>query len=84
MGSIGTFGDVSTYHTFSISHPLDIVAGPDGNLWFTNSSASIVSRVTTSGVITSFASGTIHAAIGITVGMDSTDYLERRPDGLRL
>src|SRR5438128_11788033 len=35
--------------------PFDITAGPDGNLWFTEQSASRIGRITPAGVITEFA-----------------------------
>src|SRR4029077_11216194 len=36
------------------SYPNDIAAGPDGNLWFTESAASKVAKVTTSGVFNEY------------------------------
>ena len=47
--------------------PQRITAGPDGNLWFTQSGADRVGTVTTAGVITQFPA---KAAIGITTGPD--------------
>ncbi len=43
------------------SKPTCIAAGPDGNLWFTESGASKIGRITPGGVITEF---TIHANSG--------------------
>ena len=34
--------------------PADIAAGPDGNLWFTDSGTNSIGRITTSGVVTEF------------------------------
>ena len=36
------------------SNPTGIAAGPDGNLWFTESASNQIGRITTSGVITEF------------------------------
>ena len=39
----------------TVAHPREIVAGPDGALWFTNAFTNKIYRITSSGVITSFA-----------------------------
>ena len=53
------------------SRPASITAGPDGNLWFTNSGASTIGRITPSGVITEFAVSSACGQIcGITTGPD--------------
>jgi hypothetical protein len=44
-----------------------ITAGPDGNLWFTESSTGNVGRITPNGVVTEF---TAHSGEGITAGPD--------------
>src|SRR5258708_4556113 len=36
------------------SGPLDITAGPDGNLWFTEQNGNQIGRITTAGAITEF------------------------------
>src|SRR4051812_28445342 len=36
------------------SNPYGIVAGPDGNLWFTESGANNIGRISATGVITEF------------------------------
>lgn len=51
------------------SRPYSIVAGPDGNLWFTESTGNKLGRITPSGVITEFpvptpASGPYGIAVG--------------------
>ncbi len=49
-----------------------ITAGPDGNLWFTESQTDKIGRITPAGVITEFSTGMTPAAnpTGITVGPD--------------
>jgi len=67
----GVFTDFPT-PTFP-SFPWDIVAGPDGNLWFTENYVSKIGRITTDGVITEFPvpnNATGNAVLGITRGPD--------------
>ncbi len=54
------------------SAPIDITTGPDGNLWFTESGASQIGRITPTGVITEFATGISPGAgpSGIVTGPD--------------
>jgi virginiamycin B lyase len=49
---------------------LDITAGPDGALWFTEESANQIGRITTSGVLTEYALAPGSGPVGITVGRD--------------
>ena len=50
--------------------PVDIAAGPDGNLWFTESPAKI-GRITTAGVVTEFPIPTAQSLpVGIAAGPD--------------
>jgi streptogramin lyase len=71
----------------STAYPDQIVAGPDGNLWFTDLSGSI-GRVTPAGVITQFPAGlpTGEIAAGLAVGPDGnlwfTDSLTGTSNGL--
>jgi streptogramin lyase len=53
------------------SEPVGLVAGPDGNIWFTEYSVGKIGRITPAGVITEFASGVTQEISGITVGSDS-------------
>jgi streptogramin lyase len=48
---------VSTVDVTFGSGPKDIVAGPDGNLWFTQYAANRIGRLTPSGVVTDFSVG---------------------------
>ena len=50
-----------------------IAAGPDGNLWFTESTGDRIGRITPSGVVTEFAAG-------ITAGASHAD-IALAPDG---
>ena len=53
---------------------LDIVAGPDGALWFTEEAANKIGRITTSGVLTEFPlqrfGFPVGGPVGMTVGRD--------------
>src|SRR5262245_11481925 len=65
----------STFNTFSLpaqaSAPTGIVAGPDGNLWFTEANADQIGRITTSGAVTEFAVPTAASGpTGIVAGPD--------------
>jgi virginiamycin B lyase len=53
----------------SILDPVEIAAGPDGALWFTNYSGSI-GRITTAGLVTNFALFGSANPQGITAGPD--------------
>src|SRR5215467_8204965 len=53
------------------SQPDGIVAGPDGNLWFTEARGNQIERITPDGKITEFALPTANSSPGsITVGPD--------------
>ena len=55
------------------AQPTSIVAGPDGNLWFTEfNGGNRIGRITTAGVITEFSTGITAGALpyGITAGPD--------------
>jgi virginiamycin B lyase len=51
-------------------NPLDITAGPDGALWFTNNISNTIGRITTSGVVTLFPLAANSGAGVITAGPD--------------
>lgn len=70
VGRISTSGVVTMYPTPSTppsiySIPIDITAGPDGNLWYIDWGSSKVGRVTTNGVITEFGPQTITDGTGV-------------------
>jgi virginiamycin B lyase len=50
--------------------PLGITSGPDGNLWFTESTGDRIGRITTAGVVNEFPLSAGAAPNGITVGPD--------------
>ncbi len=52
------------------SNPVDITAGPDGNLWFTGNLVGTIGRVTPAGTITEFLNDPNAGPAGITVGPD--------------
>jgi streptogramin lyase len=54
----------------SISAPVDVSAGPDGNIWFTNYGNDSIGRVTPGGTVTSFTDSRISEPTGITAGPD--------------
>ena len=59
-----------TYFTTGLSGiPGDVVAGPDGNLWFTEN-GDVIGRITPSGVITEFPAGSGSSPAGIVAGPD--------------
>jgi len=61
------------------SRPYTIVAGPDGNLWFTESVGNKIGRVTTAGAITEFPVPTAGSGpYGLCVGPDGKIWFTER------
>ncbi|HTF87817.1 MAG TPA: hypothetical protein VK843_05365 [Planctomycetota bacterium] len=61
------------------SRPYTICAGPDGNLWFTESTGNKIGRITPAGVITEFPVLTPGSGpYGITVGADGNIWFTER------
>src|SRR3954463_6608608 len=52
-----------------VSQPQEVIAGPDGNIWFTESFGSKIARITPAGS-TTFFSTTAGSAADLTVGPD--------------
>jgi streptogramin lyase len=52
QGSTPAIGDVTEFPVSENSGPLDIVAGPDGNLYFSASTNHAIGLITTSGTVT--------------------------------
>ena len=70
IGRISTSGIVTMYPAPSTppsiySIPIDITAGPDGNLWYIDWGSNKVGRVTTSGAITEFGPQAITDGTGV-------------------
>lgn len=69
-----TTGQITEFSTgiTPASYPWGITAGPDGNLWFTESTTDQVGRITPSGTVTEFSKGiSPNAGLGgITAGPD--------------
>ncbi len=71
-------GQVSNYTGTGISAPFGITAGPDGALWFTNSTqdnGNSIGRITTSGTVINYTSSLINDPLGITAGPDGEQAL---------
>ena len=62
------------------SAPQSITAGPDGNLWFTESAANKIGRITPTGVVTEFVNGLSAGSKpwGITSGPDGNLWITER------
>ncbi len=82
VGKITTSGTVTEYSLPEYSEPNAIVAGADGNLWFTESNTNKIGRVTPSGTITEYALPKESYPLRITSGPDDnlwfTDYSSRK------
>ena len=77
VGASGAFAAVGDITIFTdpagnVSYPLEIAAGPDGNLWFTNFANGRIGRITPAGVITTFTDpdGMVDGPDGIAAGPD--------------
>jgi streptogramin lyase len=85
------FGDITEYTPPGIrgigdSMPVDIITGPDNNLWFTERNGRAIGRITPGGVITEFLLPTPDAIPdGIAVGPDGWIYFcESQATGSRI
>jgi streptogramin lyase len=63
------------------SGPVGIAAGPDGNLWVTESKTSKIARVTTAGVVTEYALPSGSAPRGIVAGPDGNLWFTENGTG---
>jgi len=63
------------------SQPIEITAGPDGNLWFTEQNASQVARVTPQGLIQEFPLPTLGFPSDITAGPDGNVWFSEGANG---
>jgi hypothetical protein len=74
---VTTAGVVTEYAiSTSNSQPVGIAAGPDENMWFTETNASKLARVTTAGVITEYPTQAAGShPYGITAGRDGNIWV---------
>jgi streptogramin lyase len=63
---------VSAFTGPGIASPTDIVGGPDGSLWFTNTTPGHygIGRISTSGIVADFTDPNITSPFGLAVGPD--------------
>src|SRR6266545_4971760 len=66
------------------SNPVEIVAGPDGNLWFTeytyDASTAAIGRITTAGTLREFGLPAGGYPVGIAAGPDGNLWFTKSPD----
>jgi streptogramin lyase len=75
----GATGDISEFPLPTHGFPLDITAGPDGNLWFTEGSGNRIGRVSTAGAITEFPVAAADSGpSGIAAGPDGNLWFTER------
>jgi streptogramin lyase len=60
--------------------PNDIAAGPDGNLWFTESNINRIGRITPGGIVIEFSAGITSSPNGITAGPDGNLWFTESND----
>jgi virginiamycin B lyase len=70
IGRITYREHVTVYSSPGISRPIGISPGPDGAIWFTNSTGDTVGRMTASGQMTFYTAPTISDPSVITPGPD--------------
>jgi streptogramin lyase len=75
IGKITTAGIVSYYSYSRIGNSRGIVAGPDGNLWFTVSESSLIGRITTAGTVRQFGGLSGTDPRGITAGPSGDPHM---------
>ena len=73
-----------TFRASGIRFPLGITTGADGALWFTNyTMPGSIGRITTAGVVTSYASPNISYSAEITSGPDGALWFVNEGSGNR-
>lgn len=68
-GGTNICGFITEFST-NFSGPFGITAGPDGNLWFTESTGNRIAKITTSGTLTEYSTSGNAVPRGITAGPD--------------
>jgi virginiamycin B lyase len=71
---------ISLFLAGSVGIPRDIIAGPDGNLWFMDELGHSVGRVTPAGVFSQFHDGRVVRPYGITIGPDGNVWFPSEVD----
>lgn len=79
-GFIGRITTAGAITEFPAASPNAITSGPDGNVWFTERSGSNVGRITPTGVVTQFATGSFDGW-GIASGPDGNVWLSQSRAG---
>ncbi len=76
MASLCSIAHGQTFTEFSVPTtdglPIDIAAGPDGALWFTENEGNKIGRITTAGVIAEFPIPGVSQRTGIAAGPDGS------------
>src|SRR5690606_12005666 len=70
LGAITTAGTITIIDDEDIDDPVDVAAGPDGNVWFTSSDADAIGRVTPTGGLSFFTHPFIDRPLGIAASDD--------------
>ncbi|OWY59666.1 hypothetical protein B7486_73350, partial [cyanobacterium TDX16] len=81
VGRITPGGSITTFDDPQGNQTQDIVAGPDGNLWFTSFSGNRIARITPAGTITDFTDPALDLPETITAGADGNLWFTNRGDG---
>jgi streptogramin lyase len=84
IGRITPSGTITEFSLPSTSNsPVAITAGPDGNLWFTESGVGMIGRITPTGTITEFPLPTANSnPFGITAGPDGNLWFTEADAGM--
>jgi streptogramin lyase len=69
--AVKPIGEITEYALPNSSGPVEITAGPDNHLWFTNWYSNKIGKITTSGTITEYSLPSGGRPIGITAGPDN-------------
>ncbi len=69
LGEITATGQITVFSTGLLREPGDLVSGPDGNIWFTESEPAAIGRITPDGTITSYDLPSGSAPEQITAGL---------------
>lgn len=79
IGKVTTAGAITVYGAGTVNNARSIAAGPDGNVWFTESGA--IGRITPSGTITTYGAGTVSNPSAIALGPDGNLWFTDEGNG---